>query len=74
MPLNAPPESRGEINVKEGERYLFLFDHESRAQILQIFGKFAASEELSFNWHDAAILRQKVNALLEGRDDVLEDE
>jgi len=49
--------------VKEGERYVFLYDDESAATLLQTFGRYAAEKELSFSWYDAAVLSKKVRAL-----------
>jgi hypothetical protein len=49
--------------VKEGERYVFLYDDESAATLLQTFGRYAADKELSFTWYDAAVLSQKVRRL-----------
>ena len=49
--------------VKEGERYVFLFDDNSRAQMLQAIGRYAADPELNFSWYDAAVLCQKVRRL-----------
>ena len=46
--------------VKDGERYIFLYDDQSTPQLLQSLGKFAADPELSFSWYDAAVLSQKV--------------
>lgn len=46
--------------VKGGERYLFLYDDQSRAEVLRAFGRFASNEDLSFSWYDAAVLSQKV--------------
>ncbi len=48
--------------VKDGERFLFLYDDKSAPQILQTLGKFAADPELCFTWYDAAVLSQKVRA------------
>jgi hypothetical protein len=50
--------------VKNNERYLFLFDDESRDQVLQTMGRFAANDDLSFSWYDAAVLTQKVQSLV----------
>jgi hypothetical protein len=52
--------------VKNNERYLFLFDEESRDEVLQTLGRFAANDELSFSWYDAAVLTQKVLSLVPG--------
>ena len=46
--------------VKGGERYVFLFDDASRAEALRTLGRFAADPDLSFSWHDAAVLAEKV--------------
>jgi hypothetical protein len=49
--------------VKDEERYVFLYDDESTAALLQTLGKQAADKELSFTWYDAAVLSQKVRKL-----------
>lgn len=46
--------------VKGGERYVFLYDDASRAEALRTLGRFAANPDLSFSWHDAAVLGEKV--------------
>lgn len=46
--------------VKGGERYVFLFDDASRDEALRTLGRFAADPALSFSWHDAAVLGEKV--------------
>lgn len=46
--------------VKGGERYVFLYDDESRAEALKTLGRYAANPDLSFSWYDAAVLGQKV--------------
>jgi len=46
--------------VKGGERYVFLFDDDSREQTLRTMAEYAANPELSFSWYDAAMLGQKV--------------
>ena len=46
--------------VKDEERYVFLYDDESTATLLQTLGKQAADKELSFTWYDAAVLSQKL--------------
>ncbi len=51
--------------VKDGERFVFLYDNHSAPQILQTLGKFAADPELCFTWYDAAVLSQKVRKLRE---------
>jgi hypothetical protein len=49
--------------VKDGERYVFLYDDDSAASLLQTFGRYAADKEMSFSWYDAAVLSQKVRHL-----------
>jgi len=46
--------------VKGGERYVFLYDDDSREETLRTLGRFAADPELSFSWYDAAMLGDKV--------------
>ncbi len=54
----------GDINivaiVKGDERYVFMFDEDSRAETLRILGRYASNPELSFSWYDAAVLSQKI--------------
>ena len=58
------PHTNQDINVlalvKGRERYIFLYDNQSRAETLRVFGRFASDEELSFSWYDAAVLSQKL--------------
>ena len=49
--------------VKDGERFVFLYDETSIATLLQTLGRYAADPELSFSWYDAAVLSQKVRRL-----------
>lgn len=49
--------------VKDSERYVFLYDDESTATLLQTLGRYAADKTLSFTWYDAAVLSQKVRKL-----------
>ena len=46
--------------VKGSERYVFLFDDESRPETLRTLGRYASNPELSFSWYDAAVLSQKI--------------
>ncbi|HUS38324.1 MAG: hypothetical protein WBF93_11160 [Pirellulales bacterium] len=46
--------------VKGEERYVFLFDDDSRAATLRILGRYASNPDLSFTWYDAAVLSQKI--------------
>lgn len=49
--------------VKNGERFVFLYDDASGPKLLQTFGKYAADPELEFSWYDAAVMSQRVRAL-----------
>ena len=47
---------------------MFLYDDADRAELLRVFGRFAATPDLSFTWYDAATLsdfvrRQAADAL-----------
>ena len=46
--------------VKGSERYIFLFDDDNRAETLRTLGRYASNPELTFTWHDAAVLSQKI--------------
>lgn len=46
--------------VKGSERYVFLYDDESRAETLRTLGRYASDPDLSFTWYDAAVLSQKI--------------
>ena len=49
--------------VKDGERYVFLYDDASAETLLRQFGRFASDDALSFSWYDAAVLSQRVRKL-----------
>lgn len=49
--------------LKDGERFVFLYDDQSLPQLLQTLGRYAANPELNFSWYDAAVLSQKVRRL-----------
>jgi hypothetical protein len=46
--------------VKGEERYIFLFNDQKRSETLRTLGRYASNSRLSFSWHDAAVLSQKV--------------
>ncbi len=54
---------RREFNVramlKGNERYVFIYDDQSRQPLIDAFRDQAADPRLSFNWFDAAILTEK---------------
>jgi len=45
--------------VKGNERYVFVYDEQSRPSLLEAFRANAADAGLSFNWFDAAVLAEK---------------
>lgn len=57
--------------VKDSERYVFLYDDESPAELLQTLGKYAADPEMSFTWYDAAVLSQKVRRIRRNREEAV---
>jgi hypothetical protein len=54
---------RRELNVlaliKGSERYVFVYDDDSRADLIDMFRQWAADPHLTFNWFDAAVLTEK---------------
>ena len=52
------------------ECYIFLYDQENYAEILKTLDRFASNPELSFSWHDSAVLgkniRKKMQKLRQG--------
>jgi hypothetical protein len=49
--------------VRDGQRYVFLYDDQSVEQVLASLGECAADPELDFTWYDAAILSDRVRLL-----------
>ena len=56
---------RREFNVlaliKDEERYVYVYDEESRDTLLQLFRDQAGDPEMTLNWFDAAVLTQKAH-------------
>jgi hypothetical protein len=54
---------RREFNVlaliKGGERYIYVYDDDSRQPLIDAFRDQAADPGLSFTWFDAAVLTEK---------------
>jgi len=48
------------VLIKNSERYVFLFDDESRSDALRTLGRFASNPELSLNWYDCAKLSREI--------------
>ena len=49
--------------VKDNEKFIFLYDNDSTAELMRTLGRFAGNSELNFSWYDAAVLSQKVRRL-----------
>jgi hypothetical protein len=56
---------RREFNVlaliKDEERYVYVYDDESRETLLQLLQDQAADPVLTLNWFDAAVLTRKAH-------------
>ena len=54
-----------EVNVlaliKDEERYVYVYDDESRDMLLRFFRQQAADANLGLSWFDAAVLTQKAH-------------
>ena len=49
--------------VKGDEKFVFMFDEDSRAETLRTLGKYASNPELNFTWYDAAVMSQKIRRI-----------
>ncbi len=49
--------------VKDGQRYVFVYDEGSTSALMQTLGRYASDPELNFTWYDAALLSQKIRRL-----------
>lgn len=61
---------------KGDESYTFVYDrgcNRCRAQLLRKLGEYASNPELSFTWHDAAMLSQAVRAIKDRGQAMYED-
>jgi hypothetical protein len=60
---------RRELNVlaliKGTERYVFVYDDDSRIELVDAFRQWATDPALSFNWFDAAVLTEKARQQLQ---------
>lgn len=65
--MTANNNTRREKNIlilcKGDEKYVFIYDNAGEAETLRKFGQYAANQELSFSWYDAAVLSQRVKFL-----------
>lgn len=51
--------------VRDEHRFVFLYDDHSVDTLLATLSDYAADPELEFTWYDAAMLAQRVRAMLE---------
>ena len=58
--------------VKGDERYIFVYDDESRPTLIDAFRDQAADPELSLNWFDAMVLTKKAREQEEAVPEVVE--
>ena len=49
--------------VRDGHRYVFLYDDDSIDSVLATLAEYASDPELEFTWYDAAVLSQRVRRL-----------
>ncbi len=53
--------------LRNGQRFVFLYDDASVPQALQTLGRYAADPELAFSWQDAATLARSIRRQTEAR-------
>jgi hypothetical protein len=58
--MAAAPETNLLAVIEGKEQYFFLYDDASKAELLRVFGRFAANPELNFTWLSAAKASQRV--------------
>ncbi|MCA9064670.1 MAG: hypothetical protein KDA96_16475 [Planctomycetaceae bacterium] len=51
--------------VRDGHRFVFLYDDQSLDTVLATLSEYACDPELDFTWYDAAVLAQRVRRLRE---------
>jgi len=51
--------------VRDGHRFVFLYDDNSIETMLATLSEYANDPELEFTWYDAAMLAQRVRQMLE---------
>lgn len=53
--------------VRDEHRFVFLYDDKSVDTLLATLSDYASDPELEFTWHDAAMMAQRVRAILDGQ-------
>jgi hypothetical protein len=51
------------LQKPDGERFIWLYDHESRDELFRSLARAAANPELSFNWADAGVMAHDAQQL-----------
>lgn len=51
--------------VRDEHRFVFLYDDQSVDTVLTTLSQYAVDPELTFTWHDAALMAQRVKRLME---------
>lgn len=59
--------------VREEHRFVFLYDDRSIDTLLTTLSDYASDPELEFTWHDAAMMAQRVRAIMNGEVDETAD-
>ncbi len=52
--------------LKGGHQHIYIYDDDSRAEVIESFGRHACDPGLRFTWHDAVVLARRVNELPDG--------
>lgn len=52
--------------IKDSERFVYVFDDESRESLVDHFQSQAADPEVVINWFDVAVLQQRAQQQVEG--------
>ena len=55
--------------VRDEHRFVFLYDDRSIDTLLSTLSDYASDPELAFTWHDAAMMAQRVRAIMNGEVD-----
>ena len=53
--------------VRDEHRFVFLYDDQSVETVLATLSQYAMDPDLEFTWHDAAMMAQRVRALIDER-------
>ncbi|MEY3458610.1 MAG: hypothetical protein RL215_1767 [Planctomycetota bacterium] len=60
--------------VRDGQRYVFLYDDLSIDALRRQFAEFAEDPELDFTWLDAATLSRRVRQMQDESEELLEED